>query len=162
MAIKNLFTQEQINVQQGLDIVQLCLKDSKIKMYYPTTFEICSGMQGAIKFAMSHEGLKPKFWHELNKYERADLGVPLHRRYRRSSYTSNFKNWKVDFEGSLVVLWFDEDYFKMHFSDAAFVYAWLRRAAKQAKHWAGDRSRIYNTYAKLTDAEANDKILYIQ
>jgi len=158
----NLFKQEQINVQQGLDIVQLQLGSDKIRMYYPTTFEICSAMQGAIKFAMTHEGLRPKFWHELNKYDRANLSVPLHKGYRRSTYVSNFKDWEVAFEGSLVVLTFDDEFYKMHFSDAAFVYAWLRRAAKECKHWAGDRSRIYNTYAKLTDAEANDKVLYIQ
>lgn len=157
----NLFKQEHVNVQQGLDIVQLSLKTSKIRMYYPTTFEICSGMQGAIKFAMRHEGLKPKFWHELNKYDRTNLSVPLHKGYRRSGHLSNFEKWKVDFEGSLVMLTFDDEFFQLHFSDAAFVYAWLRRAAKQAKHWAGDRSRIYNTYARLTDAEEDDKALYI-
>lgn len=158
----NLFKHEQINVQQGLDIVQLCLKDRKIRMYYPTTFEICSGMQGAIKFAMRHEGLRPGFWKELNKYERSALSVPLHKGYRRSGHMSNFDKWKVDFEGSLIILTFDDEFFQMHFSDAAFVYAWMRRAAKECKHWAGDRSRIYNTYARLTDAEADDKVLYCE
>ncbi len=143
-----------------MDLVQLQLGSDKIRLYYQTTFKICSSIQGAIKFAMGHEGVRPEVWHKINVYDRTDLETPLHHEYRRSGHSTNIKDWNVAFEGSLVVLTFDTQAYKMHFSDAVWIYAWLRRAAKEAKHWAGDRSRIYNTYANLRDAEENDKILY--
>ncbi len=158
--MQDLFKLEQINVQQGKDLVQLHLGSNAIRLYYQTTFKLCAKMAGCIKFAMRHEGIKPEIWHELNVYDRKRIKTKLHHEYRRSGYSANVTLWDVDFEGSLIVLTFDTKPFKMHFSDAVKIYAWLRGAAKEAKHWAGDRSRIYSTSAMLRDAEENDKILY--
>ncbi len=160
MSTVGILKPAQINVQQALDIVQLCLGTDKIRLYYQTTFKICSNIAGAAKFAMRHEGVRPAQWNELAKYDRAHCNVRLHKEYRRSNHRTNIENWAVSFEGSLVVLTFDDQFYKMHYSDAAIVQVWLRKAAKQAKNWAGDNGRIWTTYARLTDAEENDKVLY--
>jgi len=158
--MKDLFTSEQVNVQQAMDIVQVVLGSNKIRLYYHTTFTLCSKIQGASKIAMQHEGVKPEFWSKLAKYDRKSIDTPVNRTYRRSPHLANVEVIDVDIEGALVVLKFDDLVAKFHYTDAAKLCVWLRRAAKQAKNWSGDRSRIWNTYANLTDAEANDKIIF--
>jgi len=160
--VKDFFKLEQVNVQQGLDLVNLQLGSNQIRLYYHTTFSICSSLQGATKLAMQNEGLKPDFWHKLIKYDWKGVDTPMHKTYRRSGHQSNLTDWEVAFEGSLVVLKLDDLTAKFHFSDAAKLQVWLRRAAKQAKNWSGDRSRIWNTFARLTDAEENDKRLVVK
>lgn len=118
-------------------------------------------MQGATKLAMQHEGVRPKLFAALANYDRSQCAVPLHHEYRRSKYESDLKDWQVAFEGSLVVLTLDDLVAKFHFSDAAKLQSWLRKAAKQAKNWAGDRGRIWNTFAALRDAEENDKVVFV-
>lgn len=160
--MKDLFTAEQVNVQKALDIVQLILGGNKIRLYYQTVFKLTSDLQGASKIAMQHEHLSPMFWHKLAVYEGQVIDTPVNRTYRRSGYTSNVKKppW-VDVEGSLVVIHFDDLVAKLHFSQAAKLCVWLRIAAKHCKNWAGDRSRIRNVYARLTDAEENVKLALV-
>jgi hypothetical protein len=157
--MKDLFKAEQVNVQKALDIVQLILGDNKIRLYYQTAFKLCSDLQGASKIAMQHEGIKPDFWHKLAVYEGQVIDTPVNRTYRRSSYTSSVNDPVVDIRGSLVVIHFDDLVVKLHFSDAAQLCVWVRVAAKHCKNWAGDRSRIRNVYARLTDAEENEKLI---
>jgi len=152
--VKDFFKLEQVNVQQGQDLVNLQLGSNQIRLYYQTTFKICSSLQGATKLAMQTEGLKPDFWNKLVQYDARDCNVPCHHEYRRSGHTTNLKDWSVAFEGSLVVLKLDDLTAKFHYSDAAKLQVWLRRAGKQAKNWAGDRSRIWSTFARLAEAEA--------
>ena len=157
--MKDLFKAEQVNVKKALDLVQLILGDNKIRLYYQTVFKLCSDLQGASKIAMQHEGIKPDFWHKLAVYEGQVIDTPMNRTYRRSGYTSNVTaDPKVDIEGSIVVVYFDDLVAKFHFSEAAQLCVWLRVAAKHCKNWAGDRSRIKNVYARLTDAEENEKL----
>ena len=160
MSNSEILTQRQVSVKRGLDLVQLQLGLHKLQLYYHTVFEMCSGIQGAIKFAMRHEGTRVDVWADLNEYNRSDLGIPSHKGYRRSGHASNVKEWKVGFEQALVTLTFDDLTVKMHYSDAAKLYSWMRRAGRQAKNWSGDKSRHWNTYARLVDAEENDKVVY--
>jgi len=157
--VKDLFTSKQVNVQQAMDIVQLVLGSNKIRLYYHTTFSLCSKIQGASKIAMQHEGVKPEFWNKLAKYDRTTIDTPVNKTYRRSPHLANVEMIDVKIKGSLVVLVFDDLVAKFHYTDAAKLCVWLRRSAKQAKNWAGDRSQIWNTYANLTDAETNDKVM---
>ncbi len=150
----------QINVQQGMDLVQLQLGSDKIRAYYQTTFKICAALMGSIKFAMRHEGVRPGLFEELNTYDRTNFKNPIHHEYRRSGLMANFDKWDVGFEGSLVRLTFDNVPYMTHYSDGILVYAWLRKAAKEAKRWAGDRGRVFSNFARLTSAEENDKVLY--
>ncbi len=157
--MKDLFTSEQVNVQQALDIVRLILGDNKIRLYYQEVFKLCSDIQGCAKIAMAHEGMPPDFWHKIAVYDRQTIDTPLNRTYRRSRYHSNvYKPITVDVEGSLVVLYIDDLVAKFHFKHAAQLCVWLRRAAKQAKNWAGDRSKILTTFARLTTAEENEQV----
>ncbi len=152
--MRDLFTANQVNVQKALDIVGLQLGSNKIRLYYPTAFKFCSDLQGASKIAMQHEGVKPDFWHKLAVYEGQVIDTPVNRTYRRSSHNSSVVDPTVDIEGSIVVCYFDDLTAKFHFSEAAQLCVWVRVAAKHCKNWAGDRSRIRNVYARLTDATA--------
>jgi len=107
---------------------------------------------------MQHEGIKPEFWQKLADYEGQVIDTPLNRLYRRSTYNSDVSDPTVDPEGSLVVCHFDDLTAKFHFSDAAQLCVWVRVAAQHCKNWAGDRSRIRKVYARLTDAEENEKL----
>lgn len=158
--MKDLFTFEQVNVRQGLDLVELQLGSNKIRLYYHDAFTICSKLQGNATFALRYERNNPKLWEELNAYEHKPITVPLHPRYRRSGLASNVKVYKVSFEGQLVILQFDTLVAKFHYSDIPKLRAHMYRAAKQAKRWAGDSSRQWNIFARLTDAEDNDKFAF--
>lgn len=158
--MKDLFTFKQVNVRQGMDLVELQLASNKIRLYYHDVFTICSKLQGNATFALRYERNHPKLWSELNKYEREPIATPLHSQYRRSGLLSNVKKYTISFKGPLVILQFDELVVKFHYSDIPRLRAHLWRAAKQAKRWAGDDSRQWNIFARLTTAEENDKFAY--
>lgn len=158
--MKDLFRASQAQVTQGMDLVQLRLGSNKIRMYYQTVFEICSKMRGHGTFALRHERNHPALWRELDEYGRTPCTVPLHPKHRRSGLVTNLNNWKVWHEGQLVVVQFDDLITKFHYADAARIQAWMRRAGKQAKNWSGDSGRHMTIFARLTDAEDNDKFAY--
>ena len=89
-----------------------------------------------------------------------DPFVPFSAAYRRSEARPNFKKWKVGFDQNLVVFTFDDTKVRMHFGDAFQIYGQLRLAGKNAKRWAGDRSKQWTKRACLRDAEENDKFVY--
>ncbi len=158
--MKDLFTFEQVNVRQGMDLVELQLASNKIRLYYQHVFTLCSKIQGNGMFALRYERNHPKLWRELSRYDQEPCIVPMHPCYRRSGLESNCKLQDVWFEGSLVVLQFDDLIAKFHYTDAARLRVHLYRGAKQAKHWAGDSSRSWNIFARLTTAEENDKFAF--
>ena len=158
--MRDLFTFKQVNVRQGMDLVELQLSSHKIRLYYHDVFTICSKLQGNATFALRYERNHPKLWRELNKYEHEPIATPLHPTYRRSGLVSNVKVYKISFKGQLVILQFDELVAKFHYSDIPRLRAHLYRAAKQAKRWAGDDSKQWNIFARLTTAEENDKFVY--
>ncbi len=143
-----------------MDLVELDIASNKIRLYYQHVFTICSKLQGNATFALRYERNHPELWRELNKYAREPCIVPMHPQYRRSGLMSNVESWSVRFENQLVVLQFDDLVAKFHYSSIPRLRAHLYRAAKQAKHWAGDAVKQWNIYAKLTDAEDNDKFAY--
>ena len=158
--MKDVFKKDVVTVASGKDLVRITFTSDTIILYYPTVFKICSSMGGAARFAMRHEGVHPDLWNKLAAYDRTDITVPMHFEYRRSGLLANVEKWSVAFEHQLVVLQFDDLIKKFHYEDAAYIQVWMRRAAKEAKNWSGDTSRIWSTYARLTDAEENDKIVY--
>ncbi len=155
-----ILTQDRMAVKYGMDLVQLKFGDRSILLYYHTVFDICMKIRGLATFALRHERKPPQLIRELEKYEREPLTEPLSPIYRRSGLATNVNTWDVTYEGQLVVLHFNEQKFKMHYADAAVLHAWLGRAAKEAKRWAGDNSRQWRVFAKLTDAEDNDKFAF--
>lgn len=160
-----ILTQHQVSVKQGMDLVQAKFSDRSMLLYYQDTFEICSKMRGLGTFALRYERNSPKLMIELEKYEQEPPNVPLSPRFRRSGLKTNVKAYRVDYEDQLVVLEFRDftnniHVVKMHYTDAVIVRAWLFKAAKEAKAWAGDDSRGFRVFAKLTDAEDNDKFAF--
>ncbi len=158
--MKDLFTFKDVNVRQGMDLVELQLGSHKVRLYYHDVFTICSKLQGNATFALRYERNHPKLWAELNRYEREPIFTPLHPTYRRSDLVSNVKTYGVSFRGPLVILQFNELVAKFHYSDIPRLRAHLYRGAKQAKRWSGDSSRQWTIFARLTTAEENDKFAY--
>lgn len=158
--MKDLFTFEQVDVRQGMDLVELQIDSNKMRLYYQHVFTICSKIRGSGTFALRYERNHPSLARELDKYGREPCIVPMHPQYRRSGFETNVKHWDVGYTDQLVVLTFDDLIAKFHYTDAFRLQAHLRRAAKQAKHWAGDSGRHWNIYANLTTAEDNDKFAF--
>ena len=155
-----ILTQQQVSVKHGMDLVQLKLGDRSMLLYYQHVFSICSKMRGLGTFALRYERNSPALMRELDKYELAPPDEPLSPVYRRSGLATNVETWKVSYEDQLVVLQFNDQQFKMHYADSAVVRAWLYKAAKEAKAWAGDDRTGFRVFARLTDAEDNDKFAY--
>ncbi len=143
------------------DMVGLKFGPHRVLMYYQTAFAVAAGVLMAAKHAARHEGVHPSKWSEMVNNARLVPTEPFSPTYRRTIERPNFKTWKIAFENNLVVFTFDDTVIKMHYSDAFTFYGSIRYAGKNAKCWAGDDSRQWTTRAVLTDAEANDKILYV-
>lgn len=158
--MKDLFTFEHVNVRQGMDLVELQLRSNKIRLYYHDVFTLCSKLQGNAMFALRYERNHPDLWRELQRYDQEPIIIPLHPTYRRSGLVSNVETYSVTFKGPLVILQFNELVAKFHYTDIPRLRSHLYRAGKQAKRWAGDSNKQWNIFARLTDAEANDKFAY--
>ncbi len=143
-------------------MVGLKFGPQRFLLYYQTAFKIAAGILMSAKIAAQYEGVHPSSWsEELKRILRQQVPtVPKHREYRRTTQVSNFKTWKVGGERNLVVLTFDQEIIKIHYSEAFVLYGMVRLAAKNAKAWAGDTSRQWTTRAVLVDAEQNDKFVY--
>ncbi len=155
--MENLFIQEDINVAHALDLVEWTLGDRRIRLYYSTCFKIAGALRVAGKAGLVAAGGNIKLWRELALYGLHSSGS-VYREYRRSGYLSNLKEWRVDVEGELVIIHLDDLVAKFHCIDALVCQAWLDRAARQAKAWAGDDSTGFIVTGRLSDATP-DKIL---
>jgi len=143
------------------DMVRLKFGSHSVLMYYQTAFEIAAGVLSASKQAGQYEGVHPSRWSEYVNMVPQTPMEPLSLFYRRGDHPSNFTSWSVAFERNLVVFTFDQTIIKMHFGNAFEMYGLIRLAGKNAKNWAGDTSRQWTTKATLTDAEQNDKYVYV-
>lgn len=152
--MKGLFTQEQVNVAQAMDIVEWTLGDRKIRLYYPTCFKISGALRVGGKAALDAAGGNVALWRELAKYELEAPFERVHHEYRRSGFLSNLEAWRIDVEGELVIAYLDDLVAKFHCTDALIFQAWLDVAARNAKAWAGDDYTGYVMTARLTDASA--------
>ena len=114
-------------------------------------------IRGLATFALRYERNPPTLMRELDNYEKTPYDVPMSPVYRRSGLLTNVKSWQITHENQLVVMQFNDQVFKFHYEDAVVLHHWLGRAAKEAKRWAGDSSRQWRLFARLTDAEDNDK-----
>ena len=159
--MRDLFTSEQVQVAQALDIVQVQISTHKLRFYYQTAFDVIARGRMMATLAMPHEAMNPKFWRELAEYEAEDPGVPLNPSYRRSPFVQNVDTWDATQDGSLVVFQFNELVAKLHYSDALKLMSWINRAARKAKRWAGDDRTKMRITATLTTAEENDKRRFV-
>ena len=143
------------------DMVGLKFGPQQFLLYYQTAFKLAAGLLMSAKLSARYEGVDPKKWASMVNTRQQEVLTPLHRDYRRTAAAPNFVEWSVSFERNLVVIKFDLETIKMHYSDAFALYPMIRLAGKNAKAWAGDRSRQWTTRASLTDAEENDKFQYV-
>ncbi len=150
---------DTVNAKSVLDVVHLQLGAHTIKMFYQTSFEVTNGVRMAAKLAMRHEGVQIPDWREVLASVQTQMPFRerTHHGYRRSNELSNITKWDIKWNGSLVVLVFDELTCKLHYSDALRLHTILRRASQNAKAWAGDESKTMRMTAYLNDAEENYK-----
>lgn len=147
-----LFKYEQINVAYAMDLVDWTIGSNKIRLYYPTCMKLAGGIRVAGKAAITNAGENVRIWRDLAEYELEQPIQRVHHEYRRSGELSNLHAWRVDVEGSLVVVYLDEFVAKFHCTDALIIQAVLVVAGKQAKAWAGDDSTSLIMTARLTNA----------
>ena len=151
--MQGLFTAEQVNVAQAMDIIELTLGDRKIRLYYPTAFKFSGQLRVCGKEALLHAGENIRIWRDLAEYAKHQQVGNVHRTYRRSGYLSNLKREPVvTVEGELVVAQLDDLVVKFFCVDALRLQASLHVAALKAKAWAGDDSNAMIVTARLTNA----------
>lgn len=154
-----ILTRHNVQVVSTSDVVNLRLGHNRLILYYQNTFEICNAVKMAAKLAQRHEGLQIPSWRETLKTMNVEIPkrVKMHKGFRRGGVVSNVSKWAVKWEGSLVVLIFDDLTCKLHYSDAFRLYLLLRANARNAKAWAGDPSKSMRGLGHLVDAEENYK-----
>jgi hypothetical protein len=159
-----VLTKQHCAASNTCDMVGLMFGEHRLAMFYQTAIKIAAGLRQSAKLAARYEGVRADKWdgaikaHLHNYHE----DTPFHREYRRSEHRPNFSKWSVGHSGNLVWLKFDELTVRIHYENAFELYGWLRNEAQKAKRWAGDGGRQWSGRAHLTDAEENDKIVYVQ
>lgn len=160
--MSDVLTKQTCAAHAKYDMVGLKFGSYQLLLYYQIGFEISAGILMAAKHAARYEGVHPRKWSEaVNNTRLQAIVQPLHRGYRRSGHTPNFKDWSIAFDRNLVMLTFDETTIKLHYGDAFEMYGMIWLACKNAKAWAGDSSKQRTFRACLTDAEDNDKFIYV-
>jgi len=158
--MSDVLTSQQVEVGTMYDMVGVKFGTHRLLLYYITTFKIAHAIAMAARLAGRHEGVNPMFWRNFCRNADFNKKPKAHHTYRRTREVTNLKDWKVSFEGPLVVLKFDELEVKLHYTNAFELYVWMRTNGRIAKAWAGDTSKTMTVTAHLTDAEESDKFVY--
>lgn len=154
-------TFQQCRAASMYDMVGLQLGSDRVLMFYQTAFEMAASLCMHAKMAGRHEGVHPRLFREFIKHDSLPGRPKKHFKYRRTQEQPNFHRWTVGHRENLVRMTFDDMSKTMHYSDAFRIYTQFRHEARVAKAWAGDDGRQWTTRAHLTDAEQNDKFLYV-
>lgn len=141
-------------------MVVLVFGPNRCVVPYLTAFEILNGVRMAGKFAMQYEGNAVGLWRELADVNDIALDVKPARRFRRSKLQANVSNWRVDFEGPVVVIFLDDLEVGIHYADAFQWYTRTRVVAREAQAWAGDSHKRLRATGILTSAEENYRLGY--
>ncbi len=156
--MEDLFLSRRVEARAELDMVEFRLGPHTLKLFYQTALEIVGGIRLAAKQALLRDGSNNTMWRDLADTNNEPYPILPNATYRRSGQKSTLSAWSVAFEGTLVVLHLDDLTAKFHYSDALQIQTNLRAAARQAKAWAGDKSRTMRASGYLTDAVQNDKL----
>ncbi len=159
--MSNVMTFQQVSAASMYDMVGLKLGSDRVLMYYYTAFEMAASLCMHAKMAGRYEGVHPRLFRNFIDQDTLPGRPQKYHTYRRTQETPNFRNWTVGHKGNLVRMTFDNVTKTMHYSDAFRIYTQFRHHARCAKAWAGDNGRQWTTRAHLTDAEQNDKFLYV-
>lgn len=163
--MSEVLTLERVAAEADQDMVRLTFGTERPFIPYQSAFELVAELCVAAKMAMREEGNDVKLWRGMSLIGRERPDPVAERRFRRSHLVPNVAEWKVQyFPGSpLVVLTFvpwpsgRTLVVKIHYADALKFYTSFRFAAREAKAWAGDSSRIWSAAAHISDAEDNYK-----
>lgn len=161
--MSDLFALTRINARNQEDVVSISFGRAEVRVFYQAALDIAHSMRLAAKLASRTDGLRGGDWREVSSPDAAEEAAAkrkTHRGYRRSRQDSNIRKWAVSFEGSLVVLKFDNTPIKMSWNDALVLHGTIRNAALDAKAWAGDRSKTMRGKGYLNDAEENYRLGY--
>ena len=156
-----VMTFQQCRAASMYDMVGLQLGSDRVIMFYQTALTMAASLCMHAKMAGRHEGVHPRLFREFIEHDTLPGRPRRHHTYRRTQQQPNFQGWAVAHKGNLVRLTFDTMTKTMHYSDAFRVYTQFRHEARTAKAWAGDDGKQWTTRAHLTDAEQNDKFLYV-
>lgn len=163
--MSEVLTLEKVAAEADHDMVRLTFGTEKPFVPYQTAFEMVAELCIAAKMALREEGNDVKLWREMSLIGRERADPVAARRFRRSHLVPNVQDWKVQyFTGSpLVVLTFvpwpsgRTLTVKIHYADALKFWSTFRFAAREAKAWAGDSSRIWSCAAHISDGEDDYK-----
>lgn len=166
--MSEIFTAQQVSTESRYEFVVMHFGDKHPMVPYLSAFKIMNGVCMAAKHAMKFEGLRHHGWRDLAYIDLETVSFRAAREPRRSTLRSNVSNYHVDIERQLVVLVFETRgthkalTVKMHFADAFQWYTDCRISARKAKAWAGDDKKAMRGSAHLTNAEDNDKFIYVR
>ncbi len=147
-----LLTPTQMGANDDLDFVVVTLGSLKPKMPWQTALQVCHHLRMHSKQAARFDRVPANFWRDVAVVDLDDCPAP-HPTFRRSTLQQNFKKWEVGSNPPLVALIFDGQWTQMGYEDGIKLHHEIRRAARRAKAWAGDTSKVSTALANLTDAE---------
>lgn len=139
------------------DMVTIKHGSADIHIHYNAALNIVPALRIACKAALRYVGADPSEWRNIGDDEDDFEIGESYRGFRQSGRLANCSRWRVDVDGALVSLVFDEHTICSPFEDMTKVMRALRQAAKQAKAWAGDSGTTLRVVGRLTDAEQNYK-----
>lgn len=154
----DVLTIRHCDVSADMDMVRLSVGNASAMFPYQTAFEIAQSVRVASKMCMQHDHIPHKEHHDIALCADFVEGGKVHPHFRRSNLSSSIGCWRVGGEGVLVVIELDDTIIKLDYPDALKLHKWIRAGAKQAKAWAGDRSKGMRGLATLTDAEDNYRL----
>lgn len=154
----DVFARQQVSAESDHDLVVMRIGSHEITAPYQTVFEMLQHVLIAAKMASSTDGNSPKVWRDFVEHENDPDEVVMSRHFRKSTKPWNLQRYKIMYEGSLVVLCFNELVAKFHYADVLQFHTMVRHAAKRAKAWAGDSAKLLNIGAYLSTAEENYRL----
>ena len=146
-----------VSVGYRQDIVVFRVSGQEFHLYYQSVFSLVSAINVGAKRALQYAGAKASEWRGMREDQDGYTYPKVSPEYRRSRQTANVDSMNVETDGQLVVVKMGGAELKGPPDDMIHIASLLRRAARCAKNWAGDRSRYRTATASLTDAEENYK-----
>src|SRR5690606_5946630 len=139
------------------DIVALRLGRAEARFSYGTAASIAQGLRVASNAAFRADRVPLDERQALRRALPDELSAaPPHAERRQTSEARRpGPRWEVRVEGSLVALQIGNVVARLEPDAALAVAGWMRLRAREAKRWAGDRSRTIRAAGLLTDAETN-------
>ncbi len=141
------------------DFVHLRLGVLSPRFDYRNGFRMAQGLRMAAKMAAQRlDRITAQFWRAIDLPDLDDC-PPTSPWPQRSAQVQNFGMWTTGVTAeNLVFLLFDDQLSEMDYEKAIKLHHDIRRAARRAKAWAGDRGMSLQMAAHVTSAEENYRL----